>query len=327
MKSRLKRRGLLRALPGAAVLAAGRPAGALQWPEKPIRLVVPYAPGGATDTGARALGERLEKMFHQPIVVENKAGGGTIIGTEVVAKAKPDGYTLLLAPGALAVNVAFGISLPYDTLKDLKPIARFFDVPVLLAASNDAPFKSMKELLETKGSATPIPFATAGAGSIQHLWAEYLKARAGLNLQHVGYKGSSEALRDVMGGHVPLLSDLLMPTATAVKAGKLRGLAVATEERSPLLPHVPTVLEVGLDDMVGAVPFGIVAPAGIDTAVVVRLNEAINLVLEEPTLRRQLGELGFKLIGGTPDFYARSLAAEIAKWKKVIRDAHIPPPG
>jgi tripartite-type tricarboxylate transporter receptor subunit TctC len=257
---------------------------------------VPYAPGGATDTGARALGERPEKVLGQSIVVENKAGGSTIIGTEAVAKARPDRYTLLLAPGALAVNAAFGISLPYDTFKDLTPVVRFFDMPILLAASNDAAFKSMAELLvSAKGNGPPIPLATAGAGSVQHLWAEYLKVRTGLKLEHVGYKGSSEALRDVIGGHVPLLSDLLMPTATAVRAGKLRGLVVAMSQRSALLPDVPIVGEVGLVGMEGAVPFGVVAPAGTPSPVVAKLNVAINQVLG-------------------------------AKWKEVIHDAHIPPP-
>jgi tripartite-type tricarboxylate transporter receptor subunit TctC len=182
----------------------------------------------------------------------------------------------------------------------------------------------MAELLTTKGSKTPIPFASAGAGSIQHLWAEYLKAKTGVPLEHVGYKGSSEALRDVMGGHVPLLSDLLMPTATAVQAKKLRGLVVAMSERSTLLPDVPTVSEAGLAGMEGAVPFGVVAPAGTPQAIIDKLNASINQVL--PALKPKLGELGFSLIGGTQNFYVQSLAAESAKWKKVIQDAHIPPP-
>jgi tripartite-type tricarboxylate transporter receptor subunit TctC len=320
----MKRRHLLGA--AAALASFPRTGIAATYPDRPIRLVVPYAPGGATDTGARALGERLEKILGQTIVVENKAGGGTIIGTETVAKAKPDGYTLLLAPGALAVNAAFGIQLPYDTFRDLTPIVRFFDVPILFAASNEAPFKSMVELLALKDKTSPVPFATAGAGSIQHLWAEYLKARTGLNLEHVGYKGSSEAVRDVMGGHVPLLSDLLMPTATAVKGGKLRGLVVAMPERSALLPDVPTVGEVGLEGMEGAVPFGVVAPAGTPVEIVAKLNGAINQALAESVLQQKLGEFGFSLIGGTQEFYAKSLADESAKWRKVIRDAHIPPP-
>jgi tripartite-type tricarboxylate transporter receptor subunit TctC len=321
----MKRRHLL----VSAVALAGFPRRGFAdaYPDRPIRLVVPYAPGGATDTGARALGEQLGKILGQTVVVENKAGGGTIIGTEAVAKARPDGYTLLLAPGALAVNAAFGIALPYDTFKDLTPVVRFFDMPILFAASNEAPFKSMADLLATASSnGPPIPFATAGAGSIQHLWAEYLKSKTGLNLEHVGYKGSSEALRDVMGGHVPLISDLLMPTATAVKAGKLRGLVVAMPKRSVLLPDVPTVGEAGLAGMEGAVPFGVVAPAGTPQAIIDKLNGTINQVLKESALGQKLGDFGFSLIGGTQEFYVESLAAESAKWKKVIQAAHIPPP-
>jgi tripartite-type tricarboxylate transporter receptor subunit TctC len=321
----MKRRHLLAST--AALTTFPRLGFAQTYPDRPIRLVVPYAPGGATDTGARALGQKLEAILGQTVVVENKAGGGTIIGTEAVAKAKPDGYTLLLAPGALAVNAAFGIPLPYDTFKDLTPVVRFFDMPILFAASTEAPFKSMAELLATaKTKGPPIPFATAGAGSIQHLWAEYLKAKTGLNLEHVGYKGSSEALRDVMGGHVPLISDLLMPTATAVQSGKLRGLVVAMPQRSTLLPEVPTVGEVGLAGMEGAVPFGVVAPAGTPQPIVDRLNLAINQALKEAELQKKLEEFGFSLIGGTQKFYVESLAAESAKWKKVIQDAHIPPP-
>jgi len=321
----MKRRHLLAST--VALATFPRMGFAQTYPDRPIRLVVPYAPGGATDTGARALGQKLEVILGQTVVVENKAGGGTIIGTEAVAKAKPDGYTLLLAPGALAVNAAFGIPLPYDTFKDLTPVVRFFDMPILFAASLEAPFKSMAELLATaKTNGPPIPFATAGAGSIQHLWAEYLKAKTGLNLEHVGYKGSSEALRDVMGGHVPLISDLLMPTATAVQSGKLRGLVVAMPRRSSLLPEVPTVGEVGLAGMEGAVPFGVVVPAGTPPPIVDKLNLAINQALKEAELQKKLEEFGFSLIGGTQNFYIESLAAESAKWKKVIQDAHIPPP-
>ena len=271
----MKRRHLLGGPPLAAVPRCRPRAShcADQFPDTPVRFVVPYAPGGSTDTCSRIIAERLSVLFGQQVIVDNKPGGGTIIGTEIVAKAKPDGHTILLTPGALAVNAAFGISLPYDSVKDLAPIARFVDLPLLLAANNDAPFKSVAELLAwSKAADRTIPYASAGVGSIPHLWGEYLKARTGMPLEHVGYKGSAEALRDVMAGHVPLFSDVLMPTAAPVRAGKLRGLAVAMAERSALLPDVPTVGEAGLAGMEGAVPFGISTTGGTPAALVERLN-------------------------------------------------------
>jgi tripartite-type tricarboxylate transporter receptor subunit TctC len=318
----MKRRSVLAAAGLAVFPRSGR---AQAYPDRPIRIVVPYAPGGATDTGARALGERLEKILGQPVVVENKAGGGTIIGTETVAKAKPDGYTVLLATGALAVNAAFDMMLPYDTYKDLIPVAHFFDVPILVAASIEAPFKSMAELVE-RAKREPVSYASASGGSMQHLWAELIRMRLGLRLEHVGYKGSSEAVRDVMGGHLPLLVDLVVPTGAVVKSGKLRGLAVATSKRSALLPDVPTVSEVGLAGWEGAIFNGIVAPAATPSDAIAKLNAAINQVLVEPEFARRLSDMGLSLVGGTPQSFGQKLAEETAKWRKVIQDAHIPPP-
>jgi len=318
----MKRRSVLAAA-GLAVLP--RSGQTQSYPDRPIRIVVPYAPGGATDTGARALGEWLEKILGQPIVVENKAGGGTIIGTDTVAKARPDGYTILLATGALAVNAAFDMPLPYDTYKDLTPVAHFFDVPILVAASPEAPFTSMAELV-ARAKSEPVSYASASGGSMQHLWAELIRMRLGLKLEHVGYKGSSEAVRDVMGGHLPLLVDLVVPTGAAVKAGKLRGLMVATSKRSALLPDVPTVGEAGLAGWEGAIFNGFMAPAATPAAVVAKLNGAINQALAEPEFARRLGDMGLSLVGGTPQSFGEKLAEETAKWRKVIQDANIPPP-
>jgi tripartite-type tricarboxylate transporter receptor subunit TctC len=178
----------------------------------------------------------------------------------------------------------------------------------------------------SKSGDRTIAYASAGIGSIPHLWGEYLKARTGLPLEHVGYKGSAEALRDVMAGHVPLFSDVLMPTAAPVKAGKLRGLAVAMSARSPLLPDVPTVGEAGLAGMEGAVPFGISTTGGTPAALVERLNAVVNEALGDEGVRRTLQELGFIPIGGTAAFYAQSLAEETAKWRKVIKESKIPAP-
>ena len=321
----MKRRHLL-----AAALAASAPLPlrAQSCPERPVRFVVPYQPGGSTDTCSRLIAEKLAAIFGQQVVVDNKPGGGTIIGTEIVAKARPDGYTILLTPGALAVNAAFGVALPYDSLKDVAPVARFVDLPMLLASNNDAPFKSVAELIAWS-KAVPnriVPYASAGVGSLPHLWGEYLKARTGIPLDHVGYKGSAEALRDVIAGHVPLFSDVLMPTAAPVKSGKLRGLAVAMAQRSSLLPDVPTVSEVGLAGMEAAVPFGISTTGGTPPELITRLNRAVNEALADETLRRRLDELGFIPVGGTAEGYARDLAEETDKWRKVIKDSKIPPP-
>jgi tripartite-type tricarboxylate transporter receptor subunit TctC len=320
----MKRRLLLSAAAATIVPQSGF---GQAFPDRPVRIVVPYAPGGSTDTGARLLGERLEKILGQPIVVDNKPGGGTIIGTDAVAKARPDGYTLLLATGALVVNAAFGIATPYDAFKDLTPVVHFFDVPILVAAGNDAPFKSMAELLAmAREKGPPISYASAGGGSMQQLWATSLKARLGLRIEPVGYKGSSEALRDAMGGHVPLLIDLMVPTGAAVKSGKLRGLAVALPQRSVLLPDVPTVGEAGLAGMEGAIFNGFVAPAATPPEVVARLNAAINQVLGDAEFKRRLGDMGLSVIGGSPDSFGRHLAVEVAKWRKVIQDGNIPAP-
>ncbi len=321
----MKRRHWLAAAAIAVIPRLGR---AQAFPERPLRFVVPYAPGGSTDTSARIVAEKLSVLFGQPVIVDNKPGGGTIIGTEIVAKAKPDGHTILLTPAALIANAAFGVAVPYDIDKDLVPVVGFVDLPMLLAASNNAPFKSVAELL-TWSKAEPgrtVAYASAGIGSLTHLWGEYVKARTAMPLEHVGYKGSAEALRDVIAGHVPLFADVLVPTATAIRAGQVRGLAVAMAARSSLLPDVPTVSEAGLPGMEGSVPFGISVPGGTPAPLVRQLNAAFNEAMADPQTRRKLVELGFVPIGGAPQDYAAVLAAEIAKWRKVIKDAKIPAP-
>jgi tripartite-type tricarboxylate transporter receptor subunit TctC len=321
----MKRRSLIAAAPLAVLPRLGR---AQAFPERPLHFVVPYAPGGSTDTSARIVAEKLAVLLGQPVIVENKPGGGTIIGTEFVARSKPDGHTILLTPAALIANAAFGVSVPYDIDKDLVPVTSFVDLPMLLAANKDTPYKSVAELLawSKANSGRIIAYASAGVGSLTHLWGEYVKARTKLPLEHVGYKGSAEALRDVVAGHVPLFFDVLVPTAAAIRAGQVRGLAVAMPQRSELLPEVPTVSEAGLSGMEGSVPFGISVPGGTPEPVVMRLNAAFNEALNDQTTRRKLLELGFVPIGGKPQAYAAVISSEIAKWRQVIKDSNIPPP-
>ena len=322
----MKRRHLLGS--AAAVAMLPRPGRAQSFPDRPLRFVVPYAPGGSTDTSSRLVAARLSEILGQQVVVDNRPGGGTIIGTEIVAKAKPDGYTILLTPGALVVNAAFGIKLPYDVDKDLVPVMGFVDLPLLLAANNDAPFKTMAELVATsKAPSHPIAYASAGIGSIPHLWGEFLKVKTGVPLEHVGYKGSAEAMKDVLAGHVPLFSDVLMPTAAPVRAGQLRGLVVATAQRVAMLPNVPTVGEVGLSGMESAVPFGISVPAGTPAPIVVRLNTAFNEALADASTRQKLIDLGFIPVGGTAATYGARITRETERWRQVIEGSHIPVPG
>ena len=321
----MKRRTLLLASSAAFVPSLGR---AQAFPDRPLRFVVPYAPGGSTDTSSRIAAEKLAQILGQPVVVENKAGGGTMIGTEFVARAKPDGYTLLLSPAALIANAAFGAKVPYDIDKDLAPVIGFVDLAVLLAAANDAPFKTVAELL-AYAKADPkrtIAYASAGVGSLTHLWGEYVKARMKLPLEHVGYKGSAEALRDVMAGNVPLFSDVLVPTAAAIRAGKVRGLAVATPQRVSLLPDVPTVGEAGLPGTECTIPFGVSVPAGTPVEIVARLNAAFNEALADAAIRQKLTDLGFLAVGGRPEAYREVTTREIAKWRQVIKDSNIPAP-
>jgi tripartite-type tricarboxylate transporter receptor subunit TctC len=318
-----------RLLASAAALAlAPAVARAQAFPDRPIRFVVPYAPGGATDTSARLAAEFLSGKLGQQVLVDNKPGGGTIIGTEIVAKAKPDGHTILLAPGTIATNTSFGLKLPYDPAKDLSPVIGFVDMPLLLATNKEAPFKTVAELIAyAKQQPAPLSYASPGNASIPHLWGEQFKAETGIKLEHIGYKGSADALKDVLGGHVMLFSDTLLPTGLAVKDGRLRGLVVAAAERVPMLPDVPTVKEAGLPaNLQGAVFFGVMAPAGTPEPIVARLNAAFNEAIADPATNKKLVDLGFVLIGGSAADYGKRIAIETEKWRKVIKDSNITPP-
>ena len=322
----MKRRHLLGS--AAALALAPAIARAQAYPDKPIRLIVPYAPGGATDTSARIAAEYLTTRFGQQVLVENKPGGGTIIATEIVAKAKPDGYTILLAAAPVATNSSFGLKLPYDPVKDLAPVCSYVDMPLLLACNPKAPYKTMAEFIAwAKTQTSPIPYASAGNASMPHLWGEQLRMETGIRLEHIGYKGSADALKDVLGGHVMLFSDTLLPSGLAVKDGRLRGLVVAAAKRVPMLPDVPTVAEAGLPaNLTGAVFFGVMATGGTPEPVIAKLNAAFNQVLTDPATSKKLVDLGFVLVGGGAADYGKRLAAETEKWRKVIQEAKISPP-
>ena len=324
----MKRRTVVKAL--AAAPMAGLLATAVRadsWPSRPIRIVVPFTPGGSTDTSARLIAEGLTRLFKQQVLIDNKAGGRTIIGTEAVAKAPADGYTLLCAPATFSTNVAFDDKLPYDTNKDFVPIVRTVDMPMLFSCSMDAPYKTVKELLAYARTAkAPIPYASVGTGSSVHLWGEMIRLKSGIPMEHVAYKGSSDAMRDVMAGTVPLFTDVVVPGAAMVAAGKLRGLGIGTIERFKLLPDVPTMTEAGLPGLEATTPFGLVAPTGTPADVIAKVNAGVNQVFQDEAMRKKLLDLGFLPVGGTPEDYRKFLASEIVRWRQVIQEAHVPKP-
>ena len=319
----LKRRNVLAGAAGWTIVAASA-VRAQNWPSQQVRIVVPYVPGGATDTAGRLVAEKMTALLGQQVIVENKGGGNTIIGMEAVAKSKPDGHTLLLGTTTLATNAALGLKQPFEPLKDFQMISTIADIPDLLAMNNDVPARTYAEFAEWAGKQKePVRFGCSGVGNQPHLWGELFKNRNKLNMEVVGYKGSAEALRDVMGGHVPLVCDVVLPTGNHVKAGRLKGIVVASAERSPVCPDVPTVAEIGMKDLESAVFYGVAGPIGIPRPIVDRLNALCLEVIKDPAVKAKFGDLGFFTTGSTPEAYLAKLTFETERWTKVVRDNNI----
>ncbi|MDP1753701.1 MAG: tripartite tricarboxylate transporter substrate binding protein [Reyranella sp.] len=319
----IKRRSVLAATAGWTIVGASA-VRAQAWPAQPIKIVVPYGPGGATDTAGRLLAEKMTPLVGQQVIVENKGGGNTIIGMELVAKSKPDGYTLLLGTTTLATNAALGLKQPYDPLKEFQPISTLADIPDFIAINKDLPVKDYKAYADWVNSQPQkVRYATSGLGNQPHLWAELFRARNKLNLENIAYKNAADALRDVMGGHVPIVIDVVMPAGVLAAQGKLTGLAVSSEKRSPVAPNVPTVVELGMPDMVSAVFFGVVAPAGIPRPVLDRLNTLVRQIIKEPEVEKKFADLGYVTTGSTPEAYLEKLKFETARWTKVVKDNNI----
>lgn len=316
----IKRRNVLAATAGWTIVGASA-VRAQAWPAQQIKIVVPYGPGGATDTAGRLLAEKMTPLVGQQVIVENKGGGNTIIGMELVAKSKPDGYTLLLGTTTLATNAALGLKQPYDPLKDFQPISTLADIPDFIAINKDLPVKDYKAFVDWVNSQPQkVRYATSGLGNQPHLWAELFRARNKLNLENIAYKNAADALRDVMGGHVPVVIDVVMPAGVLATQGKLTGIAVSSEKRSPVCPSVPTVVELGMPDMVSAVFFGVVGPAGIPRPVLERLNALVRQILKEPEVEKKFADLGYVTTGSTPEAYLEKLKFETARWTKVVKD-------
>jgi tripartite-type tricarboxylate transporter receptor subunit TctC len=312
------------AIAGAMALCALAPAWATGWPAKPITLVIPFPAGGSTDAVGRLLAQRLGERLGQPVVVDNRAGAGGNLGTDIVAKAAPDGYTLALSTsGPLANNKFLYKSLPFDPAKHLAPVVAVGEIPLVIAAHPGVKAANLKEFVE-QARARPgkLSIAHPGNGTMGHLAVELIKSQARIDTLNVPYKGDTPAITDVLGGSVDALSLPVTALVANIQAGKLKGLAVTSRQRFAGLPEVPTALEQGLD-VDATVWFAVVGPAGVPAPVVERLNKEINAILATPEARAKLAQYGANPIGGSAQQLAQLMATDSAKWKKVIATAGI----
>lgn len=294
------------------------------FPERPIRLIVPVAAGGGVDTAFRTLAPVWGELLGQQIVVENRPGAGQAIGIDAVAKAKPDGYTLGGVGVPIAFNTALGRKLPYDPIKDITAVGEVVTQPLLLVSHPSVPARNVRELLEgSRQQGKPLLYTSGGPGSYGHLWFEMVAAQQNLPRQHVSYSGVAPALKDVMGGQVPVLIDAVVPTGVQVKAGTVRGLAIVRAARSPMVPDVPTLAEQGFQ-MPEAAPFyGVIGPAGLPPAVLAKLNDTLVRALRQPALQAKMSDMGFDIVAGSPEAYARKIRQEIELWSRIVKDNQI----
>ena len=317
MRLRISLLTLIAALSFAPMAAAQAPA----YPTKPIRIVVPFPPGGATDILARDVAQKLTEAWGQQVIVDNRPGAGGNVGSELVAKSAPDGYTLEMGTvGTHAINASLYAKMPYDHVKDFAPIILVAAVPNVLEVNPAIPVNSVTELIAyAKANPGKLNFASSGNGTSIHLSGELFKVMAGVEMTHVPYKGSAPALQDLVGGQVQIMFDNLPPSLPMIRAGKLRALAVTSAARAPALPDVPTVAEAGLPGFEASSWFGLLAPAGTPPAIVAKINGEVAAWLATPEAKEQLSKQGAAAAGGTPDDFAKHIAAETAKWAKVVK--------
>ena len=322
LSTSMGRRALLAA---AASALLPLPAGAqAQWPSRPIKLIVPFAPGGSNDNIARVLGQILGARLGQPVVVDNKGGGGGTIGTDFVAKAPADGYTLLFVSASIATNAASGKKLPFDPVKDLEPIGGIAASPFAVVVANEVKATTLREFIDlARASPKSINYGSAGIGGINHLGTELFASAAKVQLTHVPYKGISLAFTDLMGGSLQMLLPSLASVAPQIRAGKMRALAVTSPQRSALTPDIPTVAEAAVPGFQLEVWFGLLAPAKTPPAIVNRLNEELNAALALPDLKEMLAREGATARPGTPEQFGNLIKTDITRWTRLIRDTGI----
>lgn len=301
-----------------SALLAG-PACADNWPSKPVRLIVPYPPGGSTDITARVVAENLRPLLGQPVVIDNRPGAAGNIGAEAVAKSEPDGYTLLMATSTHATNPSLYKSLPYNFVQDFAPVSQIAFIPNLLVVGPKVPTANLAEFIAyVKSGTNAVNYGSAGNGSSQHLSGALFNSMVGGNMVHVPYKGGAPATADLLAGQIQAVFAPLVEVVAHVKAGKLTALGITTRKRSPLLPEVPAISEV-LPGYEVALWNGILAPAKTPAEIVSRLNEAIVKVLQQPEIRGRLAEQGSEPVGSSPGEFRQFIQAETEKWKTLVK--------
>lgn len=317
----------IRAIAGAAfmlVFASVQPAHAQQYPAKTVRVIVPFVAGGSGDLMGRVYAQRMTKEYGQQVVVENRPGSGGNVGAEAAARAAPDGYTLVL--GTIGIHAAYMIysKLSYEPARDLQPVALYVEIPNILIVHPSVPVKNVKEFIElAKKNPGRLNFGTAGNGSSTHMAGEWFKLYTGVNVTHVPYKGSAQAMQDLLGGQIEVMFENL-PTAIAqVRAGKVRAIGMMSKERSPSMPEVPTIAETGVPGFEATAWFTIAAPAKVPADIIRKLNTDMNAFLKAPDMQARWIELGCVPLGGSPADAEKFFASEREKWGKVIKAAGI----
>jgi tripartite-type tricarboxylate transporter receptor subunit TctC len=292
------------------------------YPNRPVRVIVPYPPGGATDVIARVVAQKLTESWPHPVVVENKAGASGTVGSEQVVKSAPDGYTLLVQGTQHSINLSLYKQLPYDTLRDFVPIAYLASAPFLLVVHPTVPANNVAELIAyIKTRPRGLDYGSSGVAGGAHLAGEIFKTAAGVQLTHIPYKGGAPALADLLGGQIPIVFDPIPTSINQVRAGKLKALGITSARRSSLMPELPTVAESGLPGFDVAAWFGLYAPAAVPREVVVKLNADVNRVLQLPDVKEKFAALGAESMPMGLDQFATHLRSEIAKFAKAIRDS------
>jgi tripartite-type tricarboxylate transporter receptor subunit TctC len=312
----------------AAIGALGAPLARAQaaWPSKPIRIVVPYTPGGFTDVTARLIAQKLQERLGQPVTIDNKPGANSIIGVDLIAKAPPDGYTMGVVIAAYAANTTLYPKLPYDPKKDLAAVSLIGISPLIAAAHNDAPVKTGPELVAyARAHPGKVSFGSSGNGSAAHLTTEYLKALTGTYMVHIPYRGAAPALTDLMGGQIQLFFDAASGLINPGKTGKVRLIGVASEKRLPAAPDVPTFIEQGIRGFTGSTWAGMLAPAGTPKEIVKRVADEVARIVRMDDVKARLEAMGTIPVGNSPEEFEAFLKTETAKWGKVIRDAKVTP--